>query len=164
MRFALVFTAVCLFVTGCAVPKSREEMLASAKSVERVCSSELSPAEAVQRLKSAWAACFVAPRGVDVVPVGQTVVAHERSRVIVTSEQVGSTSVLIARLAPSPFGMLPTPLSNAVFLVADIQATNECRSEITVRASNSHWEKRSLQTPSWLANPSVMPKEAECNR
>ena len=138
-------------------------MLTSAKSLDRVCSAELSPTEAMQRLRSAWATCFVNPPGINVVPLGQTIVAHERSRVIVTTEQLGETGVLIARLAPPPRGIV-TPLTNSVFLMADVRETRECRSEVVVRAANSHWEKRAAQTAAWLANPAVMPAEAACNR
>lgn len=163
MRNTPLLLAVCLSIAGCAMPRSRDEMLASATGLNRVCSGEFSPAEATQRLRSAWATCFVNPPGVKVIPLGRTVVAHERSRVIITNEQLGAASIIIARLAPPPSGMM-TPLSHSVFLMADIRETNECRSEVVVRAANSHWEKRARQTAAWLANPAAISAEAACDR
>ncbi len=163
MRTSLLLLLACASTIGCAVPKSRDEMLASVKTFNRVCSSDFSPNEVAERLRSAWSACFVSPRSIGVMPVGKTVVVHENARVIVSNERIGETTVLMARLAPSPFG-IATPLSNSVLLMADIRATSECRSEVVVRATNSHWEKRSAQTSSWMANPMVMPPEAACDR
>lgn len=140
MRTHLVLIATCLLAVGCATPKSREEMLASVKTFERSCSPKVSTAEASRRLQSAWTSCFVASRGIDIVSTGHAV---ERARVIVTSEEIDGAKVLIARLASPRFGSLPTPLSNSILLMADIRETSECRSEVVVRATKSHWEKRS---------------------
>lgn len=163
MHRRLLWVGVCLSIVGCSTPKSRDEMLASDATVYKTCSTELAPPDAVQRLRAAWSGCFVASPGVNVLPLGQTVVASSKSRVIVTSDQVGATGVLIARLEPPPVGVF-SPLSNSVFLMADIRETSECRSEVLVRAANSHWEKRAKQTGVWLANPEARPQEAGCNR
>jgi hypothetical protein len=164
MRNHLLLITACLLITGCATHKSRDDMVSEVKIFERVCSSELSAEEAARRLQAAWTACFVTPSGVNIVPIGQTIAVYQRSRIIITSEQVDTTKVLIARLPPPGFGMPLNPMSNAIFLMADIRETNECRSEIVVRATNSYWEKRSTQTRAWLENPGIMPKEAECKR
>ena len=157
MRLPLILLGLSFALAGCSVPKSRDEMLTSAASVHRTCSAEHSPADAAARLRAAWIGCFVTSPGINVVPLGQTVAVSPKSRVIVTSEQAGSTGVLIARLARPPVGVI-TPLSNSVLLMADIQATAECRSEVIVRAASSHWEKRAKQTTAWLTNPDARPQ------
>jgi len=161
MRHISFTVITALALSACSIPKSRNEMLGSFPPHITVCSQNHSPREAVERLQQAWSTCFVRPPRMGIAQTGKFAVAYEQSRIRLELSKENSTDVLVARLAES-IGM-PTPLSNSILLMADIQATSQCRSEISVRAATSHWEKRSRQTEIWLNDPTAMPAEAACN-
>lgn len=162
MRIAFL-TLLCALLLGCAAPKTRDEMLASSVSSTRVCSTELSPGDAVERLQIAWSRCFVSPRSIGIAIVGNTATAYENSRVALSREDVKETSVLVARIASRPLS-IPNPLSHSMLLMADIRETKECRAEVVVRAANTHWQKRANETVKWLTDPLLQSPEAECGR
>lgn len=161
MRNKIILIVTVASLTACSIPKSRQEMLGSVTPITTVCSQNYSPADALQRLQTAWSTCFVRPPGIAIAQTGNLPVVYPQSRVKLEIAKEDSTTVLIARLAEVT-GM-PTPLSNSVLLMADLQGTTQCRTEIVVRAATSHWEKRAKHTEHWLEAPTVMPAEAACN-
>ncbi len=160
MRNLWVASLIVSSLTACAVPKSRNEMLGAFPPHTTVCSQQYSPGEAALRLQRAWSTCFVRPAGIGIAQTGGVPVLYEQSRIKLDRSKEDSTEVLTARIAEH-VGM-PSPLSNAILLLADFQPTSQCRTEIVVRAASTLWEKRAAQTEFWLKDPSIMPGEASC--
>lgn len=157
----LIAVVSCLLLASCSAPKTREEMLSTASSTVRVCSSQLTPAESVSRLREGWESCFVRPPSNDIGFAAGKVFISESSRIEIVEERQGDATVLIARISARERSSA-TPLTNTIVLMADVRESSDCKSEVLVRATNRHWEKRSAQTQTWLAEPSARPQEAQC--
>ncbi|ABM96823.1 hypothetical protein Mpe_B0043 (plasmid) [Methylibium petroleiphilum PM1] len=162
-RSAAASALACLALVGCALPQTRDEMLSAASSPVRVCSSELTTAGAAERLEAAWQRCFVSPRTMGVAQTGSGAVFYEQSRLVVFRDRVGDATVLSTRIARRPLD-LPTPLNQALFLMADIRETPECKSEVVVRAAAENWQKVAGATEKWLSDPLQQVPEAGCRR
>jgi len=144
----------CVAVAGCAAPKqSRDEMLAANLVVTRVCSG-LSVAEAAERLKSAWQACFMKPPSINVIPLGTTTAVYTSSRLMVTEDSRGGMTTLFTLIAPQRFAP-PSPFSRSILLMADLRETAECRAEVQVRPATDDWKAPADYTARWLQEPVV---------
>lgn len=112
---------------------------------------------AAHRLGEAWRHCFWAPSAVNVVPVGNSFSAYRTTEFLLKEERRGDVTTL--------YTILPSPMLGTTYLLmADIQSTATCKSEITVWSANSHWRKRAEFTAAWLDNPEAKGSGLDCKR
>ena len=138
----LIAALACLGLVACAGgPRTRQEMLAATPDVTRVC-SDVDVKVATEHLRKIWATCYGRASQFNMAPSGTGgLVAYRTSELQVFELKTPEGSSLYVRLVNPP-GNLPTPLSNAILLMADVQPSAQCRSEVVMRTTTSHWLER----------------------